>query len=242
MTGATASRAVLFSGSTFVVALLGMFLGRPAVLPGPEPGPWPGASANANPPPMQNPITPILPDRGQLEELYRQRRQLPWSAQAGLGAPAATGSSEAGASGGSAWRCGSQSSQRGRYQLRWPSKLRVLGRMTRRISVASRIRGGQRQRRVRGGRHRRPHSTRRARLALAAASLSVRPTEPRPSDGLVTAPVSWAASGPTACAAVGCAGGRTRNPESGASWPASSESLTWISSRMRTKTAGPATS
>jgi hypothetical protein len=41
---------------------------------------------------------------------------------------------------GSAWRCGSQSSQRGRYQLRWPSKLRVLGRMTRRISVASRIR------------------------------------------------------------------------------------------------------
>jgi hypothetical protein len=35
---------------------------------------------------------------------------------------------------GSAWRCGSQSSQRGRYQLRWPSKLKMLGRMTKRIS------------------------------------------------------------------------------------------------------------
>ncbi len=35
-----------------------------------------------------------------------------------LGAPAATGSSEEGAWGGSTWRCGSQSSQRGRYQLR----------------------------------------------------------------------------------------------------------------------------
>src|SRR5271155_4485009 len=51
-------------------------------------------------------------------------------------------------------------------------------------------------------------STRRARLALAAASLSVRPAEPRPSDGLVTTPVSRAASGPTARAATGRAGGR----------------------------------
>ena len=39
-------------------------------------------------------------------------------AQAGLGAPTATGSSEEGALGGSIWRCGNQSSQRGRYQLR----------------------------------------------------------------------------------------------------------------------------
>src|ERR1700722_8785568 len=54
------------------------------------------------------------------------------SAQAGLGAPTATGSSAEGAWGGSTWRCGNQSSQRGRYQLRWPSKLKVLGRMTRR--------------------------------------------------------------------------------------------------------------
>src|SRR5450755_4003369 len=74
-------------------------------------------------------------------------------------------------------------------------------------------------------------STRRARLALATASLSVRPTEPRPSCGFGTTPVSWAASGPTPCAALGCAGGRTRNSESGASWPASSESLIWVSSR-----------
>ena len=52
---------------------------------------------------------------------------------------------------------------------------------------------------------------------------SVRPAEPRPSGGFVTTLVSRAASGPTACAAMGCAGGRTRNPESGASWPTSSE-------------------
>ena len=47
----------------------------------------------------------------------RSRQARPWPAQAGLGAPTATGSSE-GASGGSTWRRGNQSSQRGRYQLR----------------------------------------------------------------------------------------------------------------------------
>jgi hypothetical protein len=48
-------------------------------------------------------------------------------------------------------------------------------------------------------------------------------SEPQPSDGFVTTPVSQAASGPAACAAMGCAGGRTRNPGSGASRPTSSE-------------------
>jgi len=66
-------------------------------------------------------------------------------------------------------------------------------------------------------------STRRACLALAAASLSVRPAEPRPPGGNAATPVSWAASGPAAHAAMGWAGGRTRNPEPGAPWPASSE-------------------
>jgi len=50
--------------------------------------------------------------------LVRSWRARPWSAQAGLGAPTAAGSSEEGALGGSIWRCGNQSSQRGRYQLR----------------------------------------------------------------------------------------------------------------------------
>src|SRR5580658_5333522 len=64
-------------------------------------------------------------------------------------------------------------------------------------------------------------STRRARRALAAASLSVKPAEPRPPDRFVTTPVSRAAPGPAACAATACAGGQTRSPEPGTSWPAS---------------------